>query len=430
MIQFQNMRVPVVTQGTSRKQRFIPALEPAYARIDDRSIEELFRFIQEYSRKLKYVNINGEESGNWEAFFEKLPVPDGNCTPHLALVMAFLELFRESQNSLNQLTQKHLDHYYQTILGLKKKESTPDHVHVTVDLAREVRSLYLSAGTSFSAGKDESGNPGIYKLLANTQFTKARIGSVKSLYLDSDAGMNNTISVKAIHGNEVWNEDTGPQSFHALGGVHLPDAVIGFAVTAPILFLQEGNRTIKLVVLINYTGVLDLQKELDPLNMSIQDNFLVECSTASGWMKRKPDIVRLSEGKNVREMELHLQVSFSKSADPIVPLEKNTTDSFSSAWPVMKVTLDPSGSFRYSFFKLCQLITIDIHVHVDDLKNIIIQNNQSVLDINSPFQPFTQNPGVGDDFYIGSHEAFRKNLTSLNLIMDWYHVPAALRLKS
>ena len=56
------------------------------------------------------------------------------------------------------LTQKHLDFYYRTILGLKEKPAQPGHVHLLAQLAKQADSLRLrSPGALFKAGKDVDG---------------------------------------------------------------------------------------------------------------------------------------------------------------------------------------------------------------------------------------------------------------------------------
>jgi hypothetical protein len=73
------------------------------------------------------------------------------------LFLAFLRLFELVRADINTLTGRHLDFYYRQILRLKEKAAEPGHVHLLVELARQVSSHELQAGQLFKAGKDEPG---------------------------------------------------------------------------------------------------------------------------------------------------------------------------------------------------------------------------------------------------------------------------------
>ena len=48
-----------------------------------------------------------------------LQVLQNRHEPHLGLLFTFLRLFSPFQNDLNELTQKHLDFFYQDVLKIK-----------------------------------------------------------------------------------------------------------------------------------------------------------------------------------------------------------------------------------------------------------------------------------------------------------------------
>ncbi len=429
MIQHQYMKVPVTTEGLGRKKRNLSTLNPSYASIDDRSIEEIFDYVRQFSKELRFVDQNGVESGSWESFFENQPARDGNCSPHLALLMAFLELFHQSQSSLNQVTKRHLDYYYQQILRLEKKEPKPDIVHVILELARQIDSYHLNEGTIFLAGKNDVGEDRLYRLLSNTHLTKSAVTSVRSLFVDQQFNEDEALGeskeiISGIHASEVWNSEGEAPAWKALGHSDLPVASVGFAITAPILCLPEGNRTIKISILIKYPG--DREKlDLTELNTRFADNFTIALSTNKGWVFRKPDFLWMEKSIGEQELLLNIQVNLDKSVQGIDALGEEINDSIPKRWPVLKVLLDPQGPYEYVFFRDCKFVTLDLDVYVKDVRNVVLQNDESALKPNSPFHPFTGNPGINSDFYIGSKEVFSKNLTSLNIKLNWHNVPNA-----
>lgn len=54
-----------MTQG----DRLLPAIEPSFAKLDDRGIEELLAFAMDYGHLLKYYDLENIEKGHWEGLF-------------------------------------------------------------------------------------------------------------------------------------------------------------------------------------------------------------------------------------------------------------------------------------------------------------------------------------------------------------------------
>lgn len=65
-----------------------------------------------------------------------------------------------------------------------------------------------------------------------------------------------------------------------------------------------------------------------------------------------------------------------------------------------------------------------IDVSVCGLKNFIVQNDESVQDVNGLVYPFGTRPVVDANFYIGSSELFGKNWQSLQVNHNWKDKPA------
>ncbi|MFT3910808.1 MAG: hypothetical protein QM737_15430 [Ferruginibacter sp.] len=89
----------------------------------------------------------------------------------------------------------------------------------------------------------------------------------------------------------------------------------------------------------------------------------------------------------------------------------------------------------YHFFKYARVIEkigIDklietditkIDVKVCGLKNFIVQNDESVQDVNSPIYAFGALPKKGANFYIGCEEVFFKKWTGIRINHTWKDVP-------
>lgn len=80
-----------------------------------------------------------------------------------------------------------------------------------------------------------------------------------------------------------------------------------------------------------------------------------------------------------------------------------------------------------SFYQLFRDIRIEnsskIDVTVCGLKNLIVQNDENLQDVNKPILPFGPRPKVGSSFYIGSKEIFCKNWQKYLINVEWKDKP-------
>lgn len=119
--------------------------------------------------------------------------------------------------------------------------------------------------------------------------------------------------------------------------------------------------------------------------------------------------------------------TITKDQEAIVAYnEEVLLDPIQKKWPVVKVILNPASNgnpFIYKFLKDLKIGSVDLVTDVREVKNLIIQNDQSVLDPGKPFQPFGNRPIIGSNFYIGSWEVFQKSLNQLTLHIKWSGLP-------
>jgi hypothetical protein len=101
--------------------------------------------------------------------------------------------------------------------------------------------------------------------------------------------------------------------------------------------------------------------------------------------------------------------------------ELNTTQ------PVVRVLLNDKITGMYPFFKNAVLKNSSIDVTVCGLKNFIVQNDDSPMDINGIIYPFSSRPRLGSHFIVSSKEIFNKNWTAINLRLNWKDKPLSLK---
>jgi hypothetical protein len=111
--------------------------------------------------------------------------------PHIGLMLAFLRLFEKTNNNpadttnsnLNAATQKHLDFFYQKVLGLKTKPAVPDSTHLVFELAKQLTDAKLDKAIAFLGGKDQNGIPIVFQLDEEIIVTKAQVSELRTLFL-------------------------------------------------------------------------------------------------------------------------------------------------------------------------------------------------------------------------------------------------------
>ena len=121
--------------------------------------------------------------------------------PHIVLFLVFLRLFRYAQESLNELGTKHLDFYYEEILGLRRRGEVPDEVYLLFELAKDFDQHLLEKGTLFDAGKDKNGQPLLFETIEDWVLRPAQVADLKNTWIDLQCG--------GIHANPDVKKPTG-----------------------------------------------------------------------------------------------------------------------------------------------------------------------------------------------------------------------------
>lgn len=188
--------------GTSQTARRQKALEPDYVSVDERSLVDLLAFARDYAKELSYYDENNEQKGDWSAFIdpdmdleqaaayaedpEQSPLDKSHAfmRPHFALFLSFLQLLRRAQDHLNDFTRRHLEFYYQQMLGMTKKAALPDRVNVLLRLTPRVAKTEVPAGHLLAAGRDSLGRDRFYRTDRQVLVNHARIALLSGVFAE------------------------------------------------------------------------------------------------------------------------------------------------------------------------------------------------------------------------------------------------------
>jgi hypothetical protein len=371
-------------------------------------------------------------------------------TPHYALFLSFLMLFRFTQTHSNTLTQRHLDFYYKEVLRLQPRAAEANKVHVLGELAKQVDSYLLKQGTLLKAGKDSLKKDVNYQLDADTVFSKAKVVQLKTFYKAATADsikvpgssaikQNNTgrvfaspvsntddgIAAKLTSANKEWQPFIHKIYKEAeLEQIAMPKALLGFALASHYLYLTEGERKVFIRLVMNNNSALN-GKHIECYLTAEKEWYKVESLTIA------------SSGKKLSDNSADCaEISFTIPGSAPAIVNYNAAKhggTFNVALPMLKIHLvnDDASIYEYDALKDITITKTEIRVEVgmdgsfnqNGLKNLQLSNDFGVLDASKPFMPFGSNPKKDAGFVIGNKEIFSKKNASIKLNIEWAELP-------
>ncbi len=441
---------PLQRDGTSQYQRMMEALYPGSAPVHEFSIRDWMKFAWHYADRLNYFNTANSEAieGNWQRFMleeteiEKMLLhfrrkdADPSAEPHLALFISFLQLLRYPHRDMNRITGRHLDFYYKQVLQLKKKEASPDKVHLVFELAKNLSSVKLNDDALFDAGKDKKGIPLRYGINTGPVFNTAKAELLKSVYHSIGKSLRFAEVADSADGSGTPLKEDEP-SWHAFGFdqkevskgsnqlVKLPAAKPGFALASSILLLKEGERKITITIDLEFPSA-----GIDYAVFSqLQNNLVVLLTGEKDWVSPKKLTVTKKPASGNGQLIIELEIDSAEK--PIIAYNsKLHKENFNTDQPVARFLIDAEKDKGYNSYETLSKASIKkttIHVSVTGLKDLLLENDEGKLDPAKPFMPFTAVPKKDSNFYIGSSEIFQKNWKSISLNIDWKSRPADFR---
>ena len=192
-----------------------------------------------------------------------------NHPPHLALLFAFLNMFRQLQNDLNQYTRKHLDFFYREILHFIPRDASPDKAFVIFEIQRQLEKYLIRKGLKLKGGKDENKQEILFALDDEIVVNKTLVAEKRALFINNRI-IYDTAYVEGVYmapdltmadGIDKPFTDDQAAGFPTVGrkdskymlpgtGVFkpYPDARLGFILASPVLRLLEGTRKVMITL--------------------------------------------------------------------------------------------------------------------------------------------------------------------------------------
>lgn len=423
--------------GQTQHQRMPAWLDPAKVPLDNRSKKELLEYVFKCASEIKFFDHSTPgadlHDGNWQEFldatgegfdklYDKLETLSKSqaIPPHFSLLFAFLELYQQPQRLMNTVAGRHLDFYYNEVLGLQRNAPVPDRAHVIFELKKNTAPYLLEKDkTKLLAGKDALKKELLYKLTHDIVVNSSKVSQLKSLFVNpgnkdllhfaSVANSADGLGAELDKNNPRWN---------AFGHEQLQLAQLGFCLASDTMLMQEGER--KITVKLGLSGVSS--KIAD--GTTIRNLLQVSVTAVKGWTDSK-SVSPTLEKTGDKTDELTFSVSF-KADDPAIVAYDSAIHGagFVTDKPVIKVLFNTSAAFGYSHFKSTNLVFGRVTVEVKGMTTLQLENDFGVLNPKKPFHPFGPTPENNANFYLGSEEIFDKQLSSLEVNIDWKNVPS------
>ena len=427
--------------GTRQNQRPLEDLLPDAFSVEERDTGQWLAYLHRFAHWLTFHTPDGPQ-GNWQALLNepegleqwvrwlaKEPgisdaVKERTASADRALLLTFLKLLYHPQDQFRRLTEKHLSYYYRQVLGFSELPALGDEAHLVLTLESDAPVQTLPAGTLFNAGSDADGQLRFYRLADTTGINHARVTSLRTLGLDTEA--NDTGFLRT----ELVNEEQG-LLFPKGGALTFGEfseyeedpeqrqsrPAMGLLLTSPLLWLAEGVRTITLTF---HRSPNTGGNFPDPMD----DLFDIAVSTTEGSVNLRPDQITVDNQGDQVTFILTLDALFPSLEQAPEPVSAKVTAPFVQL--TLKADSDTRRFPRYQLLKQVALQKVDLSVAVSGLKQVLIRNDLAPLDPGGPMELFGAQPRVGSNFQFSHPELAIKPLTSLTVGIDWANKPDSI----
>lgn len=430
-------------------------------RVDYDAIAANPNFAQEDLRELfvllldTWLVLKTAAQENFEAELARIELPEDVeyriVQPHVVLFLVFLRLFRHAQDSINDLGARHLDYYYEQVLGLRRRDEIPDEVYLLFELAKDVDQFLLTKGTEFVAGKDKNGAPRFFEALEDWVLRPAQVADLKNTRIDQSYGrITANPDVKKVYAQGIEKPNESAKSWRSMGDdAHLPNGEVGFAIASPQLILREGKRVVDVTLKLTAPPAASLSWIGNP------NLFQAYLSAEETWIKleHRPDRVSAPEGpapdldrgafnifwNTSTPTTIRVRAVLERDDPPVVRLGEELAKKagFDTQWPILKIILNPTLGVAcppgnpahptvamYEMLRTLVVGEVVVRVEVKGIReHLIIQNDQGRYDGTEQVFPFGPQPKVGNFFYVGSTEVFQKALSDLKVNIQWIGAP-------
>lgn len=383
-----------------------------------------------------------------KTLFETYAKKEEISKPHIALIISFLKIYKHVQDQFNGITKKHLNYYFETLLGQSKKVNEPERTQVFFNLAKEAKSSVIPKNTLLLGGMEDDGDEILFETIENLNVSRAKIIDLITIHVANNsyvsphnkAGLitgiyqNNINSVLNVNPNNTPLQLFGNDGFESTSSNSIVQSEVGWAVSGPIFLLKEGIRKITIDFHLEKESLSSFKEQINLLSKetTTQENvwisrffnqtFHLSFTSDEGWFSVTSFLSTITETTSA----YLLTFSFSLHADgPSISSfhEEIHEGSYQSSWPILRITLNNNNVYYpYSFLRDAKVNSIHTEVEVQELQNLDVNDQFGQLDTSRPFPIFGVQPGKAAACYVGYDEWRYKTLKSVDFTIKWHQI--------
>lgn len=394
--------------------------------------------------------------------FEVEMASEHNHQPHVGLMLAFFQLYKNVQIDINTLTKKHLDFYYENLLQQKTRKLKSGSAFIGLQLQKGVEELTVDYGEKFEFILESKQQVSFHSDSSAT-INRAEIAEIRTLYkrdyhpfsLNEDDDFSINIIYEAdIFKDVMQMEKQVNRNFPAALGEEPANtndsdnkialSELGIVVGSPVLILEKGRQEITLIIKItpdsfkkaeimfdglnskniNLTNLSSSEKETlrnQTISKFLSKAFLLYITDSDGWKR----IEHVKPRMTVARTELIFDIYLKEQEDKLINFDPLLhSGGFESPWPCIKLILNNDAQYHpYQFLRELIIEDISIRAKVSEVVNLTLSNSLGNLDTSIPFSPFGPVPVQGSFLRIQSPLILHKNLESLEFNISWNGLP-------
>ncbi len=363
-----------------------------------------------YKKTINYLSLIKTSSST---YFNEEIINSKKVSPHIGLLLTFHRLYEEASLSINNISKRHLNYYFNEVLQINLKQKKPDFVHLSF-IANGDNEVEVKKGERLVAGKDDNGSEILYEIENPILFNKAKLSSI--------------IGVDFCEQNELFlNNYEQDKTVINLSSVNS----LGFVFGSRFLKLDEGIRKVSFefsflkdsLVSSNFVKkATQIQK-----NDFFNNLFRVAYSFEDGWFELdidKVDTVFHFKDDKQDEFKLEIIVLIENINPPVSSLKLDDEEFIDNKeFPYFRFVIDNNKLEWYHLLKTLELSKIDVNIEVLEIKNLLLSNDFGSLEQGAPFEPFGSQPIVDSSFIIGHPNLFLYPVEDLKINLEWYGLP-------
>lgn len=334
-----------------------------------------------------------------------------NCDfPDTALLRACLRLLDQQRLASNNLSQAHLQFYYQSILQTRAAAAKLDQVYLNLRLNQSQSEYVLPANSAFFAGTYADKSPIIFLSSKAVHLNRVEIRALHTeIYRppvqEATAGLTGGWQFTRIDLAETIqkNAQGEPQDIPFWGNRTAENLPLAIAFASPMLVLAEGQRTLRFR--------FDWLQNFDASELWQTAEFYL--SVENAWLA----VTHCLSQVDAQGFQLDLPASMGA-----VRAFASESAEFNSQWPVLKMVF--ANHTDLSAVRQFKGLTIDSQVH--GFSQVQLANDMASLPADKPAPVFATPAAQASNFYLSAPECFAKPLQYLNLILSWDKLPACL----